>query len=203
MRRGGTEQMWELVSQNLAQQRRQELTAAALAFGLPLAIGVELAVISFAFEAGALAVLWMMPAAIFGWFTCSKMLRWNRTVRDHVARLKVHIHRNLFDYDLWRDLIEDGSEHSVKLGAVTLATVPVSFGKRLSDLFENYEKLCARKRLTPFNSEYHRFVQDPKYSREVAAALWKYALAEILNEEFCDRHRRRRQDMAARQDSSQ
>ena len=190
--------MWALVSQNLAQQRRQELTAAALALGLPIVIGCEVAFFTAIFGAGVAGLLWLAPAAGASWLTFGKMLRWTKTVRQHVALLKVHIHRNLFDYDLWRDLIEDGSEHSVKLGTVTVATVPVSFGKRLSDLFDNYEKLCAKKRLTPFNPEYRAFVQDPKYSREVAAALWKYALAQILDEEFCDPHRRRRQQLASR-----
>jgi hypothetical protein len=203
MRRGGSEQMWQLVSQNLAQQRRQELTAAGLAFGLPVVIGVEASFFALAFGAGAASALFLLPAAACGWYTCGKMRRWNRTVRDHVGLLKLHIHRNLFDYDLWRDLIENDSEQSVRLGAVTVSTVPVSFGKRLSDLFENYEQLCRRKKLRPFNAEYKAFVNDPKYSREVAAALWKYALAEILNEEFCDRHRRRRQEIAARKELTQ
>jgi hypothetical protein len=148
-------------------------------------IGVEAAFIGAAvLEMGLFSGVFMLPALVAGCYFNGKMRRWQAGIRAQVAALRQHIHYNLFDCDLWRDLLEDAHERSVKLGAVTVATVPVSFGQRLRDLFDNYEKLCARRKLAPFPPGYVALLKDPKYSQEVASNLWKYALAEILADEF-------------------
>jgi hypothetical protein len=190
MTRTGTDQMRELARSHRSQQRRQELTAAGMALGLPVVIGAEAALISYAVGAGMASGLFMLPAACAGWYFFGNMRRWQSGIRGHVAAIKQHIHYNLFDRDLWRDLLEDASEREVKLGSVTVATVPVSFGQRLTKLFDDYEKLCARRSLPPFPDSYVALLKDPKYSQEVASNLWKYALAQILDDEFPPQSRR-------------
>lgn len=180
----GTEQMRKLVKSHLGLQRKQELTAAGMALGLPVVIGFEAVVISAAVGAGFASGLFMLPAALAGWYFYGNMRRWQADIRSHVADIRRHIHYNLFDRDLWRDLLEDVSEREVKLGTVTVATVPVSFGQRLTKLFDDYEELCARRGLQPFPGSYVLLLKDPKYSQEVASNLWKFALAQILEDEF-------------------
>ena len=111
-----------------------------------------------------------------------------RHLHAGVPELRRFIRANLFDCDIWRELIEDDGEKEIMLGPIQVATQTVTFGMRLRSLFQHYPQLCNRHHLRPFPPWYAGKLRSSFFGSKSkdwpVEHLWQYALARELADEF-------------------
>jgi hypothetical protein len=189
MRPGGREALWEVISWHINAQRRFENSARysgllSSVIAIPLAAAALLSRQNANPGWGIFLVLTIV-APLLSWIqwvvTRNKLQR----LHDGELELRGYISNVIFDYEIWRDLMEDDVEHEVRLGPIELARIEVSFKDRVTNLFKNYPQLASKKYLEPFPGWYRKMYRSgSQRDNQYVDHYWQYSLALLLQEEF-------------------
>jgi hypothetical protein len=186
MAEGGTAILAGVIAFQTAKQRTIEQTLRVRYILLPAVLTFMLTVI-----AGQGVQLWFMVAFGIGiLFGYAGGLQANHVIRrahERVPELMADIHRNLFDGGLWREVIESESKRDGSVAGIHLAKPKDTFHTKLNALFSAYPSICREKGLRPYNDLYAVELNAMLPAYEYGSPmlnLWKYALAQVLREEF-------------------